>query len=131
VVTPGALTLEGAQLSGNRVEVQAGSLTITSQQDTSTFTSKQTNIGLAVSADFGNAGSGTGGTGRAFNGAGASASFGQTKQSGDFASVQEQSGITAGTGGFNIRVSGAINLKGATITAILNNWRRRRDSNSR
>jgi filamentous hemagglutinin len=97
----GALTLEGAQLVGNRVEVQAGSLAITSQQDTSVFKSKQTKIGLAVSADFGNSGSkgatnaaGDNGTGRSFGGAGASVSFGQTKQSGDFASVQEQSGIT-------------------------------------
>jgi hypothetical protein len=85
----GALTLEGAQLSGQRVEVKAGSLAITSQQDTSVFKSKQTNIGVAVSADFGNSGSkgetsaGAGdGKGRAFNGAGASLSFGQTKQSG-------------------------------------------------
>jgi hypothetical protein len=124
IITPGALTLEGAQLVGNRVEVQAGSLAITSQQDTSVFKSKQTKIGLAVSADFGNSGSkgatnaaGDNGTGRSFGGAGASVSFGQTKQSGDFASVQEQSGISAGSGGFDIRVAGATTLTGGVIAS--------------
>jgi hypothetical protein len=104
--------------------VQAGSLAITSQQDTSTFKSKQTNIGVSVSAEFGNSGSkgatntaGDNGTGRAFNGAGASVSFGQTRQSGDFASVQEQSGIKAGSGGFDIRVAGATTLTGGVIAS--------------
>jgi hypothetical protein len=116
IVTPGALTLEGAQLSGQRVEVQAGSLAITSQQDTSTFKSKQTNIGVAVSADFNNKDkSATNKSG--FAGAGASVSFGQTKQSGDFASVQEQSGIKAGSGGFDIRVAGATTLTGGVIAS--------------
>ena len=100
--------------------MQAGSLAIISQQDASTFKSKQTNIGLSVSADFGNkpapAANGTQG-GRPFGGAGASVSFGQTKQSGDFASVQEQSGITAGAGGFDIRVAGATTLTGGVIAS--------------
>ena len=117
VVTPGALTLEGAQLSANRVEVQAGSLAITSQQDTSVFSSKQTSVGVSVSADFGQSGSGTGGQGRSFNGVAASASFGQTKQSGDFASVAEQSGIKAGSGGFDVRVAGATTLTGGVIAS--------------
>ena len=116
VVTPGALTLEGAQLSGNRVEVQAGSLAITSQQDTSVFKSKQTNVGVSVSADLKNADkSATNKSG--FSGAGASLSFGQTKQSGDFASVQEQSGINAGAGGFDIKVAGVTSLTGGVIAS--------------
>ena len=101
VTTPGALTLEGAQLSGDTVKVNAGSLTITSQQDTANFKSKQTDLGL--SADVGR------------NEAGAS--FGQSKQSGSFKSVQEQSGITAGKGGFDINVAGRTQLNGAVIAS--------------
>jgi len=69
--TPGALTLDGATVSGARVEVDAGSLDIISRQDTSTFDSKNKSVGLSVNVSPGGAVSG-------------SANFGKGKQSGDF-----------------------------------------------
>ncbi len=106
VTTPGALTLEGAQLSGDTVKVNAGSLTITSQQDTATFKSKQTDAGFNASASITDSVTGKAG-----------GQFGQSKQSGSFASVQEQSGITAGKGGFDINVAGRTQLDGAIIAS--------------
>jgi hypothetical protein len=50
-------------------------------------------------------------------GASGSASFDQSKEKGAFASVAEQSGIMAGSGGFDIRVGGETSLKGAVIAS--------------
>jgi filamentous hemagglutinin len=102
--TPGSLTLDGATLSAKRVEVDAGSLTIASRQDTSTFASKDKSAGVNVSVTFAGQVS-------------ASGNLSTGKQSGDFASVQEQAGIRAGDGGFGIRVAGATDLKGAVIAS--------------
>ena len=104
VGTPGALTLDGAILSGKRVEIDAGSLAIASRQDTSTFASKDKSAGLNVSVTF---------TGQVS----ASGNLSSGKQSGDFASVETQAGIRAGEGGFGIRVAGATDLKGAVIAS--------------
>ena len=102
--TPGSLTLDGATLSGKRVEVDAGSLTIASRQDTSTFASKDKSAGLNVSVTFAGQVS-------------ASGNLSVGKQSGDFASVETQAGIRSGADGFGIRVAGATDLKGAVIAS--------------
>ncbi len=102
--TPGALTLDGAILSAKRVEIDAGSLSIASRQDTSTFASKDKSAGVNVSVTF---------TGQVS----ASGNLSIGKQSGDFASVETQAGIRAGEDGFGIRVAGATDLKGAVIAS--------------
>ncbi len=104
VTTPGQLTLEGAQIKANRVEADVGGLDIISQQDTGTFSSKQTNIGASVSLNGG-------------QGAGVSANFGRDRQTGDYASVAEQSGINAGSGGYDITVRGDTKLVGGVISS--------------
>jgi filamentous hemagglutinin len=104
VGTPGALTLDGAILSAKRVEIDAGSLAIASRQDTSTFASKDKSAGVNVSVTFAGQVS-------------ASGNLSSGKQSGDFASVQEQAGIRAGEDGFGIRVAGNTDLKGAVIAS--------------
>lgn len=102
VTTPDALSLKGATLSGERVEVDVGSLAIESEQDTSTYQSKQTSVGVSVSVT---------------DGANIAGNLSREKQSGDFASVNEQSGIFAGDAGFGIKVAGATDLKGAVIAS--------------
>ena len=102
ITTPDALTMRGATVTGDKVAIDGASLSIESEQDKSTYNSKQTNIGLSVSMA---------------NGGSISGNFGRDKQSGDFASVQEQSGIYAGAGGFNVNVTGATDLKGAVIAS--------------
>ena len=105
VGTPDQLTLDGAQLSGNRVVVDAGSLAIASRQDTSTYASKDKSAGLSVSF--------TPATGQVSGGVNGSSA----RQAGDFASVAEQAGIAAGSGGFAINVAGNTDLKGAVIAS--------------
>ncbi len=99
----GTLTLNGAQLSGEGVVVDTGALAITSEQDTARYRSKQDSVGLSISG-------GPGGTSIAGN-------LGRERMSGDYASVQEQSGIFAGDGGFDVTVAGATTLTGGTIAS--------------
>lgn len=102
--TPGALTIDGSTVSGEQVSVDAGSLDIISRQDTSTFESSNNSVGVSVSVSA---------TGQVSG----SANLGKGEQSGEFASVQEQAGIFAGSGGFDINVEGATNLTGAVIAS--------------
>ncbi|PKV14977.1 filamentous hemagglutinin [Xanthomonas prunicola] len=103
VISGNDTTLKGAQLSADKVIADVGgNLSIESLQDTSTYDSKDKSVGASVT--FG-------------AGFSASASYSSNKVSGDFASVTEQSGIQAGDGGFNIRVGGNTNLKGAMIAS--------------
>lgn len=115
IVTPDALVLRGGTLDAERVNIRAGSLTIESLQDKSDFASKQTSIGLNASLDSlakptsGNVGG----------------SFNQTREKGSFTSVVEQSGISVGTGGFDIQVSGATTLTGGLIDSAADATRNR------
>ncbi|EKQ59499.1 hemagglutinin/hemolysin-related protein [Xanthomonas citri pv. malvacearum str. GSPB2388] len=103
VISGNDTTLKGAQLSADKVIADVGgNLSIESLQDTSTYDSKDKSVGASV----------TFGTGFS-----ASASYSSNKVNGDFASVTEQSGIQAGDGGFNIRVGGNTDLKGALIAS--------------
>ncbi|MGD3046790.1 hemagglutinin repeat-containing protein, partial [Xanthomonas oryzae pv. oryzicola] len=96
-------TLKGAVLSANTVLADiGGDLNVESLQDTSTYTSKDKAVGGSVTFGMGFSASG---------------SYSSNKVNGDFASVKEQSGIQAGDGGFDIRVHGNTDLKGAVIAS--------------
>ncbi len=105
-ITSGADTnLKGGTVSALQVTANVGgNLNVESLQDTATSQASQKTRGIALSIPI----VGTGG----------SASFSQNKQKSDsnYASVNEQSGIKAGEGGFAINVGGNTDLKGAAIT---------------
>ncbi|MGN3332866.1 hemagglutinin repeat-containing protein [Pseudomonas aeruginosa] len=99
----GDTNLRGAVASGKQVVADVGgNLNIESLQDTSTFKSKDTNVGGSVTVGAG------------FS---ASANVGRQKIDSDYASVTEQSRIEAGDGGFQLTVKGNTDLKGAAITS--------------
>lgn len=102
--TPGALVIDGAIVSGGRVDIDAGSLAVASRQDTSSFRSNESSMGINVSVTMSGQVSASGNVSRG-------------KQVGEFASVAEQSGIFAGTGGYDINVTGNTDLKGAVIAS--------------
>lgn len=99
----GDTALRGAVASGRQVIGDiGGDLNIESLQDTSTFHSKDTSVGGSVTVGLGFSGS---------------ASYGNTKVDGDYASVVEQSGIKAGDGGYQVRVGGNTDLIGGVIAS--------------
>jgi filamentous hemagglutinin len=103
VISGNDTTLKGAQLSADKVVADVGgNLNIESLQDTSTYASKDKSMGGSVTFGMG------------FS---ASASYSSNKVNGDYASVGEQSGIQAGNGGFDIKVGGNTDLKGAVIAS--------------
>lgn len=95
-------TLKGAQVQGNRVEIDAANLAIESLQDTMKYAGKQTDISGQVTVGYGFSGS---------------ASFQNSRVKADYASVQEQSGIFAGQEGYRISVNDRTDLKGGLITS--------------
>ncbi len=104
VITSGGDTnIKGAVASANQVigDIK-GNLNLESLQDLAKFDSKSQSISA----------SGTVGIGASFSG-----SYNQSNMHNDYASVQEQSGIRAGDGGFQIKVGGNTDLKGAIISA--------------
>ncbi|WP_144754693.1 hemagglutinin repeat-containing protein [Bartonella saheliensis] len=99
----GDTTLNGAVVSGNRVEMGVdGDLTITSQSDTGKSSSKQNSFSIGYNGGKQDGGS----TNIAFN---------KDKTSSDYHNVVEQSGIKAGTGGFEINVKDKTTLTGGII----------------
>src|SRR5690606_6755690 len=98
----GATTIRGGQVTGERVEVDAGSLAIESLQDTEVYKSHQEDGSLQVTVGWGVSVSG---------------SYGQSKVDADYASVNEQSGILAGDGGYAVNVQGNTDLAGGLITS--------------
>ena len=102
IVAGDTTTLAGAQVQGNQVNIDAQNLAIESRQDTAKYDSKQNNI-----------------SGQATIGAGASlsGSYSNSKINADYASVNEQSGIMAGDGGYSINVKQHTDLKGGIITS--------------
>ncbi|GLR10269.1 Contact-dependent inhibition of growth factor CdiA [Mixta theicola] len=99
-------TLNGAQVSGNRVTADVGrDLALSSQQDSDRYDSKQTSFGAGGSFTFGSmSGSGY-------------ISLSQDKMRSRYNSVQEQSGIFAGEGGFDITTGNHTQLDGAVIAS--------------
>ncbi|WP_116791226.1 hemagglutinin repeat-containing protein [Achromobacter dolens] len=99
----GDTRLRGAVASGRQVMADVGgNLSIESLQDTSTFRSKDTNVGGSVTVGAGFSGS---------------VNLSQQKIHSDYASVTEQSRIEAGEGGFQIKVRDNTDLRGAAITS--------------
>ena len=101
-------TLRGAQILGETVAGGVGgNLNIISERDTSVQSQSQSNQGFSVSIPV--------------YGMGGEASFSLTNQrqnaSGSYASVNEQSGIFAGQGGFGLTVGGGTDLVGAVIAS--------------
>ncbi|WP_312837162.1 hemagglutinin repeat-containing protein, partial [Pantoea sp.] len=97
-------TLTGAQVSGDAVRVEAGrNLTLTSEQDSDRYEMQQQSVSGGLSVPV----AGTGGS--------VSVNASRDRMQSDYASVQEQTGIFAGKGGFDITVGGHTQLDGAVI----------------
>ncbi|MCL9850863.1 hemagglutinin repeat-containing protein (plasmid) [Ralstonia solanacearum P673] len=104
IVSGGDTNLLGAQVNGGKVAANVGgNLNLASQQDTTKASSHQQSMGGGFSISQ----------------AGGSASASFTTQNGhsDYKGVQEQTGIYAGKGGFDINVKGNTDLKGAVIAS--------------
>ncbi|VEI21432.1 Filamentous hemagglutinin [Serratia plymuthica] len=99
-------TLAGAQASGETVKVDAGrNLTLQSQQDSDNYDAKQTSVSGGVSvAIIGGGGS-------------ANLSMSRDKLHSNYDSVQEQSGLFAGKGGYDVKVGKHTQLDGAVIAS--------------
>ncbi|WP_024912763.1 hemagglutinin repeat-containing protein [Chania multitudinisentens] len=97
-------TLSGAQVSGDSVKMDVGrDLTLSSQQDSDRYDAKQTSVSGGVSVPIGSAGGGV------------QFSTSRDKLHSNYDSVQEQTGIYAGQGGFDITVGNHTQLDGAVI----------------
>ncbi|EHC4967678.1 filamentous hemagglutinin N-terminal domain-containing protein [Escherichia coli] len=97
-------TLTGAQAGGETVKVDAGRhLTLTSEQDSDRYDSKQKNAsaGGSIGTDS----------------ASASVSHSRDKMHSNYDSVQEQTGIFAGRGGFDVTTGQHTQLNGAVIAS--------------
>ncbi len=104
IISGGDTSIIGSNVKGNQVNADVGgNLNIVSAQDTLSSAAHQSSSGGGFSISQG----------------GASASFSQSKgnASGSYAGVNEQAGIHAGDGGFNINVTGNTNLKGGLIAS--------------
>ncbi|MBW9336880.1 hypothetical protein FEE59_25555, partial [Herbaspirillum sp. RU 5E] len=98
----------GAVVSGKQVVMDVGTsghgdLKIASLQDTSTYKSNQQSLGGSISVGMGKMSG--------------SISASRSSVDGNYASVNEQSGIRAGDGGFQINVAGNTDLVGAKIAS--------------
>jgi len=112
LVSGGDTNLRGAVVSGRQVLADVGGdLNIESLQDTDTFKVDEKSMGVGISLCIPPFCYGMSTV------SGGSANLGGTDMDSDFASVTEQSGIKAGDGGFDIRVGGNTDLKGAVIAS--------------
>ncbi len=99
-------SLTGAQASGKTVVANIGrNLTLQSQQDRDYYHSQQSNISAGASFTFGS-----------MNGS-ASISGSRQKVDSHFVSVQQQTGLYAGQGGFDVKVGRHTQLDGAVIAS--------------
>ncbi|WP_230863193.1 hemagglutinin repeat-containing protein [Enterobacter cloacae] len=99
-------TISGAQVSGETVVADIGrDLTIASTQDSDHYNSKQNSV--------------SGGAGYTFGAGGFSGSINvsRDKMTSDYDSVQEQSGLFAGNGGFDVTVGNHTQLDGGVIAS--------------
>ncbi|WP_082088689.1 contact-dependent inhibition toxin BcpA [Burkholderia sp. USMB20] len=104
IISGGDTNIIGSNVKGSQVNADVGgNLNIVSVQDTLTSAAHQSSSGGGFSISQG----------------GASASFSQSKgnATGSYAGVNEQAGIHAGDGGFNINVTGNTDLKGGLIAS--------------
>ncbi len=104
IISEGDTNLIGSTMKGNQVNADVGgNLNIASVQDTLSSAAHQSSSGGGFSISQG----------------GASGNFSQSKgnASGSYAGVNEQAGIHAGDGGFNVNVAGNTDLKGGLIAS--------------
>ncbi|APD13349.1 hemagglutinin repeat-containing protein [Pandoraea pulmonicola] len=102
-------TLRGAVVEGRQVVANVGgNLTVESLQDTSRYDSKQQSAGVSASVCVPPLCAG---------GSSIAGNIGQQKLNSDYASVIEQTGIRAGSGGFQIDVKGNTGLVGGVIAS--------------
>ncbi|MBF4992209.1 hemagglutinin repeat-containing protein [Methylophilus sp. QUAN] len=106
-------SLIGAQVRGKQVVADVGTsgqgnLNVESLQDTSAYKSKQSSAGISAGICVPPFCAGA---------SGGSVSASNSKINSDYASVNEQSGIYAGDGGFQVNVNGDTDLKGAVIAS--------------
>jgi filamentous hemagglutinin len=109
--------LSGAQASGETVKVDAGrNLTLQSQQDSDNYDAKQTSVSGGVSV--------------AIIGAGGSASLSMSRDKlhSNYDSVQEQTGLFAGKGGYDVKVGEHTQLDGAVIASTATEDKNRLDT---
>ena len=96
-------TIAGSKVYGDSVTAEVGgNLMIKSLQDTETYRGKSKNVGFSVSTNGLQLGS-------------VSAEYTNGTMKSDYASVTDQAGIYAGTGGFAIQSKGNTTLEGAVI----------------
>ncbi|PTY37844.1 hypothetical protein BGP77_15335 [Saccharospirillum sp. MSK14-1] len=99
------LTLIGADVNADRIAAQVGGdLHIESVQASSTYSERSQSYGASVSAGGGAPG-------------GANLNANTSRLEATYTSVEEQSGLFAGDGGFNVNVKGSTNLVGAAISS--------------
>lgn len=111
-------TLQGAQVSGETVIANVGrDLTLSSQQDSDRYDAKQSSVSGGVSIPIG-----------ASTNAGAQFSYSRDKIHSNYDSVQEQTGIYAGQGGFDITVGEHTQLDGAVIASTASADKNRLDT---
>ena len=97
--------LQGAQVNGDKVTADVGrDLTLSSLQDSDTYNSKQQSVSGGLNYTFG-------------SGAGGSFSYSRDKMKSNYDSVQEQTGIFAGKGGFDVTVGNHTQLDGAVLAS--------------
>ncbi len=104
MVSGGDTNIVGSDVSGRAVTADVGgNLNIRSVQDTTVSSAHQSSAGGGISVST----------------MGGSASFSSSKgnANGNYAGVNEQAGIQAGDGGFNVSVKGNTDLKGAAIAS--------------
>ncbi|WP_414713430.1 hemagglutinin repeat-containing protein [Siccibacter turicensis] len=98
-------TLAGAQVNGKQVTADIGrDLSIASQQDIDNYLSKQSSVSGGLSYTFG-------------GGPGGSFSFSRDKMNSNYRSVNDQSGLFAGEGGFDVTVGNHTQLDGAVLAS--------------
>ncbi len=103
----GDTALKSAVVSAPQISTHiGGDLTIESLQDTATHNERHQSSGGSLSVPLIGVGQPT-----------ASLNASRTKLNSDFQSVNEQSGLRAGDGGFQVNVGGTTNLTGGAITS--------------
>ena len=111
--------LDGAQVSGDAIVADIGrDLLMRSQQDSNDYKSKQNSVAAGGSFSFGSM------TGSGY------VSASQDKMNSTFDSVQEQTGLYAGDGGFDITVGRHSQLDGAAIASTADAGKNRLDTGS-
>ncbi|WP_174995681.1 hemagglutinin repeat-containing protein [Pandoraea horticolens] len=104
IVSGGDTNIVGGNVNADKVIARVGgNLNIASVQDTSESSAHQESMGGGLSVSMG--------------GASGSFSYSRGNASGNYAGVVEQSGIQAGSGGFDVNVTGNTDLKGAYIAS--------------